>query len=201
MTPSPESNTNGRTLEQLLQVSKDSLKTRIDSAEILKSVRDDHHEFSKWMQETHWSGLSGVMASHLCGYLQDNIVGIFAVAWKKFAELRKCALETNHDETATSNVSLADHEFSYEIKPRLDVELNGKKVAEIPFTISALFNVSGLELGLREGCVNHVRTGKCEFAGTLVLAEQELWRSPSATLDLPGEFHLMKPIRLVAEEP
>jgi len=200
MPPSAQPATNGRTLEQLFHVSKDSLTARIDSAEVLKSVRDDHHQFSKWMEETHWSGLSSAMASHLCDHLQDSIIGIFAGAWKKFMDLRKCALETNDDESATSNVSLADHEFSYEIKPCLDVELNGKKVAEIPFTIAALFNVSGLELGLRKGCVNHLRTGKCEFAGTLLLAEQELWRSPSATLDLPGEFHLMKPIRLVAED-
>jgi hypothetical protein len=199
MMPSAESAANGRTLEQLFQVSKGSLSARIESTDVLGSIREDQHQFSKWMKETHWSGLPDAIASHLCRYLQNNIVGIFAEAWCKFAELREQARETAHDEKATTNVGLADHDFTYEVKPCLDIELNGKKVGEIPFTITAHFNVNGLELGLSQGCVNEVRTGKCEFTGTLDLADKELWRSPSATLDLPGEFHFAKPIRIVSE--
>jgi hypothetical protein len=199
MTPSAEVATNGRTLEELFQVSKGSLSARIDSAEVLKSVREDQRQFSKWMEETHWSGLSDAIATHLCRYLQNNVVGIFAEAWCKFAELRKEARKTVHDENATTNVALADHDFSYEIKPCLDIELDGKKVGEIHFMIAAHFDVNGLELGLSKGCVNEVRAGKCEFSGTLDLADKELWRSPSATLDLPGEFHFAKPIWIVAE--
>jgi hypothetical protein len=200
MTNGAQATTNGKTLEQLFQVSKVSLKAQLDSADMLKSVRDDKHEFSKWMEETHWGGLSDELATHLTKYLQASLVGIFAGAWCKFAELRKRAQETSQDGTATSNVGLADHQFTYDVKPCLDIELNGTKVTEVPFKIAAHFHVSGLELGLHKGCIHHVRTGKCEFSGALSLAEKELWRSPTATLDLPGEFHLMQPIRLVAEE-
>ena len=200
MTNGADATTNGRNLEQLFQVSKVSLKAHLDNADLLQSIRDDKHEFSNWMEQTHWSGLSDEMAAHLTKYLQVNLIGIFAEAWVKFAELRKRAQETNQDDTATSNVGLADHEFTYDVKPCLDIELNGKKVGEVPFRIAAHFHVSGLELGLRKGCVHHVRTGKCAFTGALSLAEKELWRSPAVTLDLPGEFHLMQPIRLVAEE-
>ena len=200
MPPSAEVISNGRTLEQMLQVSKELLTAQIGGGEVMKSIRDEQPEFSSWMEETHWSGLSDAIASHLCGYLQRNIVSIFAEAWSKFAELRKQVLKTNHDERATTCVGLADHEFTYEIKPCLEIELNGKKVGEIPFTISALFDVTGLELGLHKGCVTYVRTGRCEVSGTLQLVEKTLWHSPSATFDLPGEFHLMNPIRLVSEE-
>jgi hypothetical protein len=199
MMPSTEAATKGRTLEQLFHVSRDSLKVRVDSADVLSSIREDQHQFSSWMGKTHWSGLSDAIATHLCGYLKDSTVDIFAEAWCKFAELRKEARKTVHDENATTNVALADHDFSYEINPCLDIELNGKKVGEIHFTISAHFDVSGLELGLRQGCVNDVRTGKCEFSGTLEMADKELWRSPSATFELPGEFHFAKPIRIFTE--
>jgi hypothetical protein len=61
------------------------------------------------------------------------------------------------------DVSLVDHDFTYEIQPHVDVLPNGAKVAEISFKIELTVAVSGLDLFLKQGCVYQVRSCKCDL--------------------------------------
>ena len=122
---------------------------------------------------------------------------MFAGAWSKFAELKRCARETCKD-GSTMDVSLSDHEFTYEMQPHVDVFLNSVKVAEIPLEIELICEVTGLDLFLKKGCVYQVRGGKCGCKADIRLGETVVWTRDLAGLSLPGELVLSKPITLEA---
>ena len=187
----------GQTLENFLGVTRQELVASLDSKTLVAAARDEGKQFSRWMTQTKWQGLPHGVADHVCGFLQENLVGVFANAWTKFAELKRCARETRKEGT-TINVSLASHDFTYEIEPHVDVLLDGVKVAEIPFRIELTCEVNGLDLFLKQGCVYQVRSGKCECKAEIHCAEKLVWTRKLAGVNLPGELHLSKPIPLVS---
>lgn len=188
----------GRTLRELLSVTQAELAAHLDSDALVAAARDHENKFASWMASTHWPQLSGQVADHLLGFLEENVVGIFAGAWSKYAELRKAARETLDDTASTVNVALADHDFTWSIKPEIDVLLNGAKVASIPFTIELACAVSALELSLRNGAVNRVSSGKCSCKAQIRCADSApIWERPLAGVDLPGEIHLTHPVAIV----
>lgn len=185
----------GRTLEDFLGVTRKELAARLDSKTLVAAARDERKQFSRWMAQTKWQGLPASVADHVCGFLQENLVGVFAGAWSKFAELNRCAKETRKEGT-TSDISLASHDFTYEMKPHVDVLLDGVAVAEIPFTIGLTCEVSGLYLFLQHGCVYQIRSGKCNCKADIRCGETVVWKRNLADVDLPGVLHLSKPIPL-----
>jgi hypothetical protein len=188
----------GRTLQEFLAVTRQELAARMSSDALVAAAKDNEKRFAQWMSSSHWPHLSDQVAEHLCGFLQENVVSIFAGAWSKYAELRKCAKETRDDPGSTLDVALADHDFSYEMKPSIDVLLNGQKVATIPFSIEITCAASGLELSLREGAVYRVRGGRCNCKAQILCSGFPVWERPLAGIDLPGELRLTRPIAIVS---
>jgi hypothetical protein len=197
MTTKVETRIDGRTLESFLGVTRQELEARMDSKTLVAAARDEDKKFSRWLAQTHWQGLPGSVADHVCGFLQENPVAVFAGAWGKYAELKKSARETREKGT-TIDVSLASHDFTYEIEPHVDVLLNGVKVAEIPFTIELTCEVNGLDLFLKQGCVYQVRSGKCDCEAEILCGKTAVWTRKLVDMNLPGVLELSKPIRLDA---
>lgn len=185
----------GQTLEAFLGVKRKELEASMDNKMLLAAARDEGKRFSTWLAKTKWQYLPAGVADHVCAFLQEDMVGVFAGAWTKFTELKKCARETRRD-GSTMDVSLADHNFTYEMQPHVDVLLNGVKVAEIPFKIDVTCVVSGLDLFLKQGCVYQVRSGKCDCKADILCAEKVVWTRKLAAVNLPGKLHLSKPIPL-----
>ena len=181
-----------RTLQQFLAVTREELSARMDSETLIASARDNKKKFATWMSSSHWPHLSGEVAEHVCGFLQDNVVGIFAGTWSRFAELRKCARETLESPGGTMNLHLADHKFSYAMEPSIDVRLNGAHVATIPFTIELAFAASGLELHLRRGSIDAVRSGKCNCDAHILLAGHSVWAHLLESI-FPANFASLNP--------
>jgi hypothetical protein len=193
-----ETTIDGRTLQQFLAVTREELAARMNTETLVVSARDNEKKFATWMNSSHWPQLSGEVAEHVCGFLQVNVVSIFAGAWSKYAELRKCAKETLGGAGSTMNVALANYEFTLAMEPSIEVRLDGAHVATIPFTIELAFAVSGLELHLRQGGIHAVRSGKCKCDAHILCASRSVWECELAEVDLPGELRLAKPIALVS---
>ena len=191
----PDTTINGQRLKDFLGVTRKELEASLDRKTLVAAARDEGKQFSRWMTATKWQGLSQGVADHVCGFLQEDLVGVFAGAWSKFAELNRCAKETRKEGT-TSDISLASHDFTYEIEPRVDVLLDGVKVAEIPFKLELTCEVNGLDLFLTQGCVYQVRSGKCDCKAKIYCAEKLVWTRNLASVNLPGELHLSRPITL-----
>jgi hypothetical protein len=77
-----------------LGVTRKELAASMDSKMLLTAARREGKQFSSWMAQTKWRHLPEGVADHLCDVLQENLVGVFAGAWTKFASLKKCARET-----------------------------------------------------------------------------------------------------------
>jgi hypothetical protein len=187
---------NGRTLRDLLALTPKDLSLHMDNKVLLKASEGDNDQLAQWVARDQAPHLSDQVAEHICDALNDNLAGVFEGAWAKFSELKKCAQETRDDPKATMDVTLADHEFTYGFDYSVDVLLNGKKVTSIPFSFSADFTVSGLELSLKQGCVYQVRTGKLDCDAEIRCAQTVVWTRKLEGVDLPGELHLAKPIAL-----
>ena len=185
----------GQTLQDFLGVTRKELEASLDTKTIVAAARDKKKQFSHWMTATKWQGLSSGVADHVCRFLHSDLVAVFAGAWSKFAELKKCARETRKDGT-TMDISLASHDFTFEIEPHVDVLLDGVNVAEIPFKIELTCDVNGLDLFLKEGCVYEVRSGSCDCKAQIYCAEKLVWSRNLTSMNLPGELQLARPIDL-----
>jgi hypothetical protein len=141
------------------------------------------------------------VAAATCGLLSDNVVDIFAGAWCKFSELKKCAKETVKHQGSMSSVVVGDHDFTYEIEPKLEIQLNGKKVGEIPFTIEVTFTVNAMVLEIMAGTVRKVRTGRLKWSAHIKCGSKEVWSHELGGLDLPGELNLRHPMPILRNEP
>jgi hypothetical protein len=190
-----EATINDQTLGDFLGVTRKELAASMDRETLVAAARDERQKFSRWMTETKWQGLSEGVADHVYGFLDQNLVGVFAAAWSKFGELKRSAKETRK-EGSTIDVSLATHNFVYEMEPHVDVLLNRVKVAEIPFKIELTCEVNGLDLFLKQGCIYQVRSGKCDCKAEIYCAEKLVWTRKLAGVNLPGALNLSKPIVL-----
>jgi hypothetical protein len=180
----------GRALGELLSVTPRELAAEMNTGMLLKAAQDEDKQLATWIKKTKWSGLPDQVADRVCSFFDGELVDIFAGAWAKYAELKKCARETCENPSSTMTVALAEHDFTYEIGPAVDVLINGVKLATIPFKVGILCAVSGLELFLKAGAVHDVRSGKCDFKAQLWCAKQLVWERPLMGVDLPGELHL-----------
>lgn len=188
----------GRTLRELLSVTREELAARLNSDTLVAAAHDNEQKFASWMASSHWPQLTSQVADHLLGFLEENVVTIFAGAWSKYVELRKAARETLGDTKSTVDVALADHDFIWSIRPEIDVLLNGAKVASIPFAIELACAVSALELSLSKGAIKRVSSGKCSCKAQISCANfPPFWERPLAGIDLPGELRLTHSITIV----
>ena len=197
-TVAPTATVDGQTLADFLSISTRQLASELDKDTLAAQTIGDEG-LSQWLIHTQWSSLSEHAATSACALLKENVVDIFAGAWCKFSELTKCARETLEHPESSSHITLADHEFSYEIEPKLKVLLNGKQAGEIPFKVCVTFTVKGIILELAAGCVSKVESGKLEWAAAMHCGTKQIWSHELHALDLPGQLKLKHPISILKE--
>lgn len=185
--------TSNRTFGDLFHLSPEELATRLDDQTLLRSTQDGKR-LAKWMAATPVHPARQEVAQHMCNALSDSLVSAFAGAWSKYSDLKTCAKESREDPRSTMDIALAEHDFKYQIDSSVDILLNGVRVASVPFSFAANCKVSGLELSLQKGCVVAVRAGKLDCTAEILCAAQSVWTRSLASVSLPGELHLAKPI-------
>jgi hypothetical protein len=186
----------GRSLQDLFLVTGEDLKTRISDKMLMDAARDEDRKLAQWVAVAKPANFCDQVADQVSNSLQENLAGVFASAWAKYSELKECARETQKDPKSTMGVSLADHEFTWETDCGVDVQLDGVKVATIPFTFAVACAVSGLELMLRAGAVYQVASGKADCRAEIKCAGTVVYTRALGGVSLPGELHLAKPIAL-----
>jgi len=188
----------GRKLKDFLNVTKAELAQKLDGHKLLEAEGDEKKQLIARMAETQWRLLPDQVAEHVCGFLEDNVVDIFAAAWSQFYELKRHARETRDDAKTTMDVALADHDFTYEMEPSVELLLDGVPVKTIPFRVAMTCTVEGLVLGLKQGAVYRVRSGHANSNAEIRCAGKVVWERPLFGTNLPGELRLAKPLVLAA---
>lgn len=193
----PEVTVDGQSLGQLFGVTTQALSAQMNNQMLLRAAEAKGNQLAKWVAGAQGGGhLCEQVAEHVCTSLTQNLGDVFAGAWSKYSELKQCARETRKDPKSTTDVALADHDFTWTMDTGVDVQLNGKKVASIPFTFAATCTVSGLELTLKQGSVVQVRSGKLNCEAQIRCANNVVWTRALGGVNLPGELRLSKPIAL-----
>jgi hypothetical protein len=187
----------GRTLQEFLEVTREELAAHVDAGAITRAAEAAGQSMQQLPEQLRrWPQLSSSLADHLCGFLQENVVTIFAGAWSTYAELRKQARETFEDKDISSTVALGDHDFTWAVDPAIDVLWNSQRVLTLPVAIEMACTVSGLELTLQQGAVQAIASGKCNSKANILCAGYPMWERTLVNVDLPGVLRLEHPIAL-----
>jgi hypothetical protein len=186
----------GKTLADLMGASEKALAAGLSAPVLREAAQSAAGREAAWGAMLARPGLAGKVAGSLCGVLQEDMVGLFAGAWAKYYELRKCAKETLSHAGQPATVVLAEHDFTYAFEPSVVVTVNGVQVAEIPFQVALTVSVEGLELELCDGFVRRVTAGTCAGKGTIRCKDAVVWERALGSRDLPGDLVLKKPLRL-----
>jgi hypothetical protein len=193
-----DSTLDGRKLKEFLNVTKAEIAERLDGRALVEATNNEKEKLIGRMAETQWKLLPDQVAEHLCNFLGENVIDIFAAAWSQLYQLKKYARETREDPKTTIDVELAHHEFTYEMNPSVELLLDGVPVTTIPFHVAMTCTIDGLVLGLKEGAVYCVRSGHCDTDAEIRCADMVVWERPLFRTDLPGELTLTKPLVLAA---
>jgi hypothetical protein len=193
-----DSTLDGKNLKDFLKVTKAEIAEKLDGHALVNAASDEKKQLISRMAETQWRLLPDQMAEHVCGFLEENVVDIFATAWSQFYELKRQARETRDDKKTTMDVALADHDFTYEMEPSVELLLDGVSVKTIPFRVAMTCTVEGLILGLKQGAVYRVRSGHCNAKAEIRCAGKVVWERPLFGTNLPGELKLTKPLVLAS---
>lgn len=187
---------NGRSLQSFLEVTEAELTQSLDKKVLADATRSDTKELAGWAERAKWDGMPQELGHHVAGFLQDDAVDIFAGAWGKCYELRKCLEESRANPRETTAVALTDHDFTYELSPTVDILVDGVKLGAIPFLVTLSCQVSGLELQVRNGAIAGLRTGSADGTAEIACARNTIWQRDLAHVNLPGKLRLKNPIRL-----
>jgi hypothetical protein len=188
----------GKKLKDFLNVTRAAIAQKLDGRTLLESAGNEKKQLIARMAETQWNLLPDQVAEHVCGFLEENVVDIFAATWSQMYQLQKHARETRDDPKTSIDVTLTDHDFTYKLEPALELLLDGVPVKSIPFCVAMTCTVEGLVLGLKEGAVHVVRSGRCNATAEIRCADNVVWERPLFGTSLPGELKLAKPIVLAS---
>src|SRR5215472_16893696 len=104
----------GVRLKDFLNVSKAEIAEKLDGHALVDAANDKKKQLIARMAEAQWKLLPDQVAEHVCGFLEENVVDIFAAVWSQLYELKRHARETRDHAKTTIDVTLADHDFTYE---------------------------------------------------------------------------------------
>jgi hypothetical protein len=186
----------GRSLQNFLEVTEEQLAHSLNEKVLADAARSDTKELASWVERAKWDGMPQELGHHVAGFLQDDAVDVFAGAWGKCYELKKCLEESRTNPRETSVVALTDHDFTYELSPTVDILVDGVKLGAIPFLVTLSCQISGLELQVRNGAIAGVRTGSADGTAEIACARNTIWQRDLAHVSLPGKLHFKNAIRL-----
>jgi hypothetical protein len=187
---------NGASLQSFFSVTEAELSKGLTDKVLLDAARSDTKELADWAGSAKWTGMAPELGHHLAGFLQDDTVDIFAGVWGKCYELKQCIDESRTHPRDTTAVALTDHDFTYELKPTVDVLVDGVRLGAIPFAVSLTCQVSGLELQVRNGGIAGVRTGAADAVAEITCATSTVWHRDLGRINLPGRLKFKGPVRI-----
>ena len=185
-----------QSLQSFLGLTRDKLAEGLKPDVLLAAADADSRKFGAWLKTANVGSVRAQIADHVCDALKGSIVDVFAGAWAKYSELKKCANETRDDPKSTASVTLAEHEFSYDLEFNVDVLVNNVRLVAVRFQLSLACTVDGITLLLKNGCVEEISGGTAACKAAIRCGSSQVWSRQIAESQLPGNMHLDNPIAL-----
>jgi hypothetical protein len=129
--------------------------------------------------------------------LDMNLIDLLITGWRQYHDLTSAARRTLTVPGRPELVSLVTHRVTVTQQPHVDVLVNGRLVATVRLSVSVVFDVSGLLVGISAGRLIAVHAGRCDITVTLAVDDIDV-ATRQARLELPGVIPVTPGIRLLA---
>lgn len=121
--------------------------------------------------------------------LDQRLVDLIVMGWKGWEGLVDKARGTLETPGATDVVELLDHEVTSTHRPRIEVQFDGKTIAEIAVDLDAAILLHAVTAVLARGHLVAIRSGRAEVSAELVVQGVTVMTAGRA-LELPIEIPL-----------
>jgi hypothetical protein len=125
----------------------------------------------------------------LADVLQLPIMDLLAAGWRKWDELIAAARRTLANPGESDVVELANRHITSSQHPRIEVELDGEKIATIDFEIEVTIEVHAVTAIVTSGKLSALRSGQADIEVTLAIANEEVAKK-TRRFELPLEISL-----------
>jgi hypothetical protein len=125
----------------------------------------------------------------LADVLQLPIMDLLAAGWRKWDELIAAARRTLANPGESDVVELANRQITSSQHPRIEVELDGEKIATIDFEIEVTIEVHAVTAIVTSGKLSALRSGQADIEVTLAIANEEVAKK-TRRFELPLEISL-----------
>ena len=145
-------------------------------------------------QPVEWSAVRNDLASTMIGALDTKVIGCWASAWQKCAEVREKAEKSRNSPDTPVPCTLLEHSIDSTLQPYVEVYLGPKLIQKINFDVALETKIDGLILNMKGGSIVSLQIGQCEWSGSIAVQGVQLIKRNLTELDLPGRIVLKKPI-------
>lgn len=95
---------------------------------------------------------------------QVRLEDILISGWSSVSALKECIRQSRKRPDETLPFYLADHTLTSTHHPSLDVMLGPTEIARLPFEIDLSLELKAVQLGIRDGRIDSLESGRCKEA-------------------------------------
>jgi hypothetical protein len=133
------------------------------------------------------------------GILDFDVLDLLIAGWRQYHDLTAAARRTLAAPGSSELISLVSHRVTATREPSVSVLINDHLVATLRFSVSLVFDVSGLLAEVAAGRLARVHAGRCDITATLAIDGTEI-TTGRVRLEIPGAIPVDPPIRLLADQ-
>jgi hypothetical protein len=137
-----------------------------------------------------WAGVRNQILMKAGGLLDITLLDVMRSAWKKGRELEAYRDTEKYPLNKTFTVPLVEHKITSTHKPRVDIQINGKTVGSVHFTVNIEIAVKGMTLEIRNARITKIHAGDCKAKGSFFCEGFLLAERATQPLELPGTIDL-----------
>lgn len=137
-----------------------------------------------------WSSVFGTIVEKVYELLDVSLSEILMTGWNKYGLLAECLDDEKYSPGESVLVALAEHSLSSEHKPKVEILVNDKSTAELPFTITLTLNLKGAELKVQDKKIREIRLGEVGGEGSIMCGEVEIAKRELDSKTIPGSISL-----------
>lgn len=135
-----------------------------------------------------WSSISGEIRERVGDLLDIKVSSVLAAAWNKYRALSRALEASAASPEQSFLVPLAEHTVRSVHHPYVEIQLDGRPVGRVTFDIKLDILVQGIELVIRGGRVEKIRSGRCKGKGEIACQGATLISQDFGPIAIPGSI-------------
>ncbi|MDH3747907.1 MAG: hypothetical protein OER97_06835 [Gammaproteobacteria bacterium] len=137
-----------------------------------------------------WGTVFGAIVEKVHELFDMNLSEIMMTGWNKYGLLAECVDEEKCSPGESVLVALAEHSFTSKHEPSIEVLVNEKSTAKLPFTITLTLNLKGAELMVQDKKIREIRLGEVGGEGSIKCGEIDIATQEFDSRQIPGTILL-----------